>query len=247
MAPRAGASAPGRGDPVNAAHALVVAVIGPPGAGKSTLSRSLAETCTASIFRVREAAHRAAHADPVNPVFAAALESTRDPLGWLPDLLAHYLVRGALDAAPYQKMILEGFPGNDYQARALALYLRSVGRQLSVIELTARPGTLAGRLARRRVCPSCDTSPGGPRHPAAASRALPSLCSACGTPLLVRDTDRGEQAAARQARYTANLPGIRAVLVHEAGVPWQTLATDPDEPPASARLLSLTPFERTPL
>ncbi|MFE0680645.1 nucleoside monophosphate kinase [Streptomyces sp. NPDC058961] len=220
--------------------APVVAVVGPPGAGKSTLSGALADMWAVSVFRVREAAHSAAQRDPV---IAAALESTRDPLGWLPDLLAHHLVREALDASP-NRAVLEGFPGNEYQARTLALYLRSLGRELSVIELTARPGTLAGRVARRRVCPSCDTCPGGPRRPATASTTQPGLCSVCGTPLIVRDTDRGERAETRRARYSASLPGIRAALTQE-GVSWQTLATDPDQPPASTRLLSLMPFERT--
>ncbi|MFB7741907.1 nucleoside monophosphate kinase [Streptomyces sp. NPDC056132] len=225
---------------MTAGSAPVVAVIGPAGAGKSTLTRALADVWGATVFRVREAAHHAAQRDPV---IAAALESTRDPLGWLPDLLAHHLVREAIDASP-NRAVLEGFPGNEHQARTLALYLRSVGRELSVIELTARPGTLAGRVARRRVCPSCDTCPGGPRRPATASTTQPGLCSVCGTPLVVRDTDRGERAAARLARYHASLPGIRAALSQE-GVSWQTLATDPDQPPASTRLLSLIPLERT--
>ncbi|MFC0844669.1 nucleoside monophosphate kinase [Streptomyces noboritoensis] len=231
---------------MNALPTSVVAVLGPPASGKTTVADALADAHGAAVFRVREAAHRMARTEPI---IAAAVEATADPLGWLPDLLAHDLARTALDAAVGRLVVLEGYPGNRVQAQALALLLRARCRRLSVIELTARPGTLAARLARRRVCAVCDPAPGGPRRQAATDASRPGRCGACGAQLSVRDTDRGEKAELRQARYTANLPGVRAAFAHETEMAWHRLTTDPGSPNAAACVLTLLPTpprERTP-
>ncbi|MGW1870401.1 hypothetical protein ACWCPS_33255 [Streptomyces mauvecolor] len=91
----------------------VLAVLGPP-AEKTTMAEAITGARAATVFRVREAAHRAARTDPV---IAAALESTSDPLGWLPDLLAQHLVCEALDAAPDRWWCWKGSPGTGFRPR----------------------------------------------------------------------------------------------------------------------------------
>ncbi|GGV51882.1 hypothetical protein GCM10010245_81590 [Streptomyces spectabilis] len=53
------------GGTLKAVPCPVVAVLGPPGAGKTTLTRVLAAALSAEVCRVREAAHQAAPTDPL--------------------------------------------------------------------------------------------------------------------------------------------------------------------------------------
>ncbi|WP_143676316.1 hypothetical protein [Streptomyces sp. TLI_146] len=178
----------------------------------------------AAVFRVREAAQLLARTEPI---IAGVVDGCPD--GWLPDLLAHDLMRTALDTAVGRVLVLEGYPGTTAAARSLQLCLKARSRRLSVIELTARPGILAARLARRRVCPEGHRAPGR-SHAPGPSVSGPGRCGACDAPLTVRDIDRGPLADGRLARYAANQAGIRTALEGDSTVAWHTLTADPDSP-----------------
>ncbi|WP_369383193.1 nucleoside monophosphate kinase [Streptomyces sp. cg36] len=216
--------------------AAVVVVLGPPASGKTSVAVALA-ACGAAVFRPREAARRLAQTEPI---IAALLDPGRGPAGELPDLLAHDLARTAIDSAAGRPVVLEGYPRNAAQAELLKRCVRSRGRRLCVIELTARPGTLAARLARRRACPVCSAMPAGSPEPGGAASG-PGRCADCDVPLVVRDTDRGEHAEQRFAHYAQHLAAIRAVLADGDPTAWHTLTTDPGSPDASTCVLDLLP------
>lgn len=140
----------------------IVALLGPPGSGKSTVSAALSARSDLHVFRLRDVSRAQARRDPL---IAKAIEDTRDPLGWLSDPIALLLLRRALQdpRTALTPVLLEGYPGTAAQARSLARCTALAGRRLSVIELSVSPATTARRIEARRVCPACDTSQGGPR------------------------------------------------------------------------------------
>ncbi|MEU1311016.1 nucleoside monophosphate kinase [Streptomyces cinnamoneus] len=199
----------------------VVALLGPPGCGKSTVSAALASEHALRVFRLREFAHQQAR---TNAVIADAVARTTDPLGWLPDQVAMALVRRAVDnefrLEPGRPVLLEGYPGTQAQAIHLLLHLRfRPGIRFSVIELVADMETTARRIGQRQVCATCDTAHGGPRRPARALPGTSTCCASCGGELSRRPNDDGLVAAQRQIRYRLRAPAIRAALL-PARVPW---------------------------
>lgn len=68
-----------------------VAVVGPPGGGKSTITGALADRMGAQVFRLREFAYEFRAQSSVDQ----RLFHTSDPLGWFPEDTVAVLVRAA--------------------------------------------------------------------------------------------------------------------------------------------------------
>lgn len=212
----------------------VVALLGPPGAGKSTVAGAIT-SAHAGVwsFRLREFAlqQRA-----VDRAVDEAVRASRDPLGWLPDATAAFLVRRALSARAELggPVLLEGYPGNGVQARALLRDLESAGLALRVIELTAPAVVLLRRIQRRLVCGGCDPQR---RRPAPAAHGQSKICARCGGVLERRMNDERSLAVRRIARYREHTPHIRAA-VRRAGVTWHSVHADQNEPLVVATAVS---------
>ncbi|WP_125264495.1 nucleoside monophosphate kinase [Streptomyces alboflavus] len=198
----------------------VIALVGPPGSGKSTVSAHLRSTEPGlHIFRLRERARAQAVTDHQ---LAQELTQTPDPLGWLSDATATLLVRRALKTLDAAAVLLEGYPGNEVQARALAHDSARERWRLTAIELDASETVCTSRVQRRRVCPVCD-----PHRRRPATSTPQGRCRTCAGTLERRRSDCATSVSLRQIRYRANAAGLRAAL-RSAGVAWHTVDAEQD-------------------
>ncbi|SCF25365.1 Adenylate kinase [Micromonospora marina] len=182
----------------------MIAVIGPPGSGKTTVVTALAAHERVSVFRLREAVRRC-------PDLLAGLPPSTVPLGWVSDEAVVKVLRGMFLEHRFptgdEPILLDNFPGTASQLRHLASIATSLGRRLSILELRATAATLAVRVAARRVCRRCGPDRHAPARPAASD---PARCARCGGELKRRDTDNPHIHALRLARYQRNRPKIAA-------------------------------------
>lgn len=181
---------------------VMVAVIGPPGAGKSTVVSALARFEGAAVFRLREAVRT--YAD-----VASGVMPTTDPLGWV-DLetvrrvleVAFVVGRFPTGGGP---VLLDNFPGTAAQLDVLIEVAATADRRVAAIELRADSAVVTARTAIRQVCPQC----GPDRHyPAVAAVGEPHRCAGCGARLVRRDSDTPQRHALRLARYRSNAAEI---------------------------------------
>jgi len=205
-------------------HAL--AVIGPPAAGKTTLTMQLGNLPGCRTFRLRE---------HVPGTLLAATASDAERLGWIDDLTVTRALRGYIESLITEHavhiLLLDNFPGSGTQAYLLLSTLARLapGCAVHVVELAADPAVLNSRVRDRRVCHHCERDPiHDPRLPAHASPADPRRCARCDGILHPRRGDAPRLLAARTHRYDQAVSGIREAFAH-AGV--QVLQLDSNRPP----------------
>jgi adenylate kinase len=226
----------------NTAGPVLVAVIGPPGAGKSTVVAALANRGRLPVFRLRETIR-------TYPQLLADLAPSPDPLGWV----SLEAVRRVLHAAFVEQrravgpsaVLLDNFPGTAGQLALLTEFAGLIGGRVAVLEIRAELLTVVARVAERRVCLVCGPDSHAPAVPADDD---PEQCSACGTTLSRRVSDVPRLHGLRLARYAANLPEITE-LAAERGVQHLMVNADHELPEvcrlarhALNQLISLAPF-----
>jgi adenylate kinase family enzyme len=189
----------------------LLALIGPPASGKSSLAEALAQEHGHGLFRLRESAWRAR---PEISGLEEALLHSPDPLGWIDD----EYVRAVLDRelgpmlASERPVVLESFPGTANQVNLL-LGTMAAARlgpaNLRVAELRASDRTLRKRADHRRVCLTCEQDERGDPHRPAKGRRR---CRSCGGPLIRRLSDTEAAFERRSRRFNANIPAIGDAL-----------------------------------
>lgn len=193
---------------ISGAGSSLVAVIGPPGAGKTTVVTALAQSKGLPVFRLREAV--IAYSD-----LLVNLPPSTDPLGWIGVQAVRRILRaafldGSIDAG-VDAVLLDNFPGTAQQLYQLVEVAAIAGRHISILELRAEGSTVAVRVATRRICPVCSSD----RHaPASVSVANPACCARCGALLARRDSDTPTRHALRLTRYRANVTEIIEYAEH---------------------------------
>jgi len=164
-----------------------VIFLGPPGAGKGTQARLLANEWGAAHVATGEILR-----DAVRDGTRLGLEARRymDRGALVPDDVVIGLVDERLrrnDAA--QGWVLDGFPRTVAQAEALDRLLRARGIELDrVIFFAVAVEELRRRLTGRRVCRLCGTAFNLVSNPP----AVPGRCDRCGGELIQRDDDAPE-------------------------------------------------------
>lgn len=178
-------------------------LLGPPGAGKGTQAKLLAEQ-----FRVPQVSSGDLLREAVQRETPLGLEAKgfmeRGEL--VPDEVLLGAIEERLAAADcYQGFILDGFPRTIAQAEALCKLLGAGKLRLdSVVSMRVPEPTLVSRLSGRRTCRNC----GALYHVEFNPPRQAEVCNRCGSDLFQREDDREETIRARlqvYARQTAPL------------------------------------------
>lgn len=180
-----------------------VAFLGPPGAGKGTQARELAQTWGVAHVATGDMLREAVKAD--TPLGREA-KRFMDQGALVPDEVVVGAAQERLgwpDAA--RGFILDGFPRTIAQADALAQMLKGLGQALDrVVYFDVSETELLRRLTGRRVCRACGAS----YHVVSAPPAREGVCDVCGGALEQRVDDRESTVRNRlqvYARQTAPL------------------------------------------
>ena len=171
-----------------------VVLLGPPGSGKGTHGKRLAESLNAPLIATGDILRE------------AIAQGTRLGMAAQEDVKAGRLVAdgtvlGIIETRLEQKdaasgFVLDGFPRTTAQADGLASMLgdKKIDR---VLYLTVPAETLVSRLEHRRLCPNCGAIYNLRTKPPKAA----DVCDVCGGTLVQRQDDRPETVRARLQVY----------------------------------------------
>lgn len=170
-------------------------LLGPPGAGKGTVSGQLAEVLkiphisTGDIFRACMKA---------GTELGKLAESYISKGCLVPDEVTIQIVENRLKESDCANgFILDGFPRTIKQALKLDDFLKQNDRKIDrIINIVVSEEELYERLTNRLVCADCKLTYSLRAHP-----GIGSVCPACGGKLVQRDDDRREVIEQRLATY----------------------------------------------
>lgn len=171
-------------------------LLGPPGSGKGTQAKVLAETfaiphiSTGDIFRK----HLSRGTD-----LGQLAKRYMDEGTLVPDDVTEQMVSARLAESDAKAgFILDGFPRNLSQAEHFEAALGKMGRHLrAVIYLSVKREVLMARLTGRRVCPKC----GATYNVVSQPPKRDGICDVCGSALVQRPDDSESTVARRLSVY----------------------------------------------
>ena len=186
-----------------------IVLVGPPGAGKGTQAKVVAERLgipaisTGDIFRANVAA---------GTELGVEAKKYKDQGLLVPDEVTIGLIRDRLtEADAAAGFLLDGFPRNVAQAEALETMLTGIEVKLDrVVELKVDNDEVVRRIAGRRLCRN---DSGHIFHVDSKPPAVAGVCDVCGGELYQRDDDRESTVRERLRVYqeeTAPIVGFYA-------------------------------------
>jgi len=161
-----------------------VIFLGPPGAGKGTQAKALAQEWRVPQVSTGEMLRDAVKAGtPLGRQAQQIMESG----ALVPDEVMVGLIADRLRQADAANgFILDGFPRTIAQAEALNKLLKDLGQALdAVVYFDVPESELIRRLTGRRLCRQCQTA----YHLVSAPPRQPGVCDRCGGELYQRDDD----------------------------------------------------------
>ncbi len=172
-------------------------LLGPPGAGKGTVSRLLASQAGFSPLSTGETIRREM-ADPLSD-FGRRARPFMDRGDYLPDAMALELFSSILDPfPPGAKIAFDGFPRTVPQAESFLAWAKAGGhRYVGCVSLAVDEDTAKARLRDRRVCTRCRA----PYHLRLRPPRDPDLCDLCGGSLIPREDDDPERLGQRMRQF----------------------------------------------
>jgi len=172
-----------------------ILLLGPPGAGKGTQSKRLAEEFDLEHVTTGDALRSNKGMD------ISEMDTEYDTPGeymdageLVPDEVVNAIVEEALSNA--DGYVLDGYPRNLDQAK----FLTDITDLDAVIYLSVDDEELVARLTGRRVCPECGAS----YHVEFAPPEEAGVCDECGAELEQRDDDTEETVRERLRVYEEN-------------------------------------------
>jgi len=164
-----------------------IVVLGPPGSGKGTRANIIGKIYGVPVITtgdmLRDAIAKGTEMGRLAEGYMNRGELVRDDI--VIAVVEERLKKPDTDGG----FVLDGFPRSVKQAEALDRILDEKGAELdAVLNVTARPETVMGRLTLRRSCPNC----GAIYHLKDKPPKVPGVCDECGTGLIQRDDDREE-------------------------------------------------------
>ena len=173
----------------------IVVIIGPPGAGKGTQSRQLAEKyhlpqiSTGDILR--EMARMETKLGLQLKTLIAAGQLVSD------EVLASVIQTRTTQPDCSDGYILDGFPRTPSQARTLEKLARGQGKEVRLVSIEISRDALMKRLTGRRTCSKCGEIYNIYFRPAKQE----GVCDVCGSELTHRADDKEETVGARLTAY----------------------------------------------
>ena len=175
---------------------MYILLMGPPGAGKGTQAEKLIrdygipQISTGDMFRAAVKAGTA---------LGIEAKSYMDKGALVPDSVTIGIVKERLQQEDCKKWwILDGFPRNTDQARALDKILKEIGIKLtSVITIKVENKDLIKRICGRMMCKKCGAS----FHKEFRPPVRENICDNCGSELYQRADDNEATVGQRLAVY----------------------------------------------
>ena len=172
-----------------------IVLLGAPGSGKGTQCKSIVEQygllhlSSGDILRKE----RAAGSD-----LGIKAQSYMDSGALVPDEIIIEMMAKAIESAPEEGFILDGFPRTVNQAIELDKSLKNLGKGIdAVLSLEIDDSIVAGRITGRRSCPKC----GAVYHIQNLKPKNDGICDNDGTELVQRPDDTEEVVTNRLKTY----------------------------------------------
>lgn len=173
---------------------MVIVLLGPPGAGKGTQCKRVAEKykllhlSSGDILRSNRA-----NGTELGKKAAEYMDSGK----LVPDQLIIEMMAGAIEAAK-GNCVLDGFPRTVVQAKELDKALAAKGKKIdAIVNLDVDDSVIENRMTGRRSCPSC----GSVYHIETLKPKVAGICDKCGAKLVQRSDDKPEVVRQRLQTY----------------------------------------------
>ncbi|MFO0581283.1 MAG: adenylate kinase [Anaeromyxobacter sp.] len=184
---------------------MILILLGPPGAGKGTQAKLLANelriphVSTGDMFRDHTSR---------GTELGLRVKSIMANGGLVPDEVTNEMVRDRVSRPDVKGgFILDGYPRTIPQAEFLEKLLADLGRKLDrVVSYEVNEGAIVERISGRRSCPSC----GQAYHVTSNPPRREGMCDRDQTPLVLREDDRPEKVLHRMQEYAAKTAPLKA-------------------------------------
>jgi adenylate kinase len=167
--------------------------MGPPGAGKGTQARRLAESTGMKHLSTGDMLRSEVTTGSELGLLAKGFMDKGD---LVPDSTIIAMIQGQL--ANPAGVLLDGFPRTVIQAESLDESLEVAGLPIDkIVHMSVDTEELVRRLSSRAVCKSCQT----PYNLVSDAPSIEGVCDKCGSDVIVRDDDKPEAVMNRMKVY----------------------------------------------